>query len=95
MSGRMCVTFAEKDINFILQVQNFGNFNQISHNLYPRNSFPDPVLWLKCIFRSNEKIIIIFVSSKIYGMVHIEHTEICMLHILALILYPIWDLCSI
>ena len=71
MSGGICVNFQEKDINFILPVKNFGNFNQISQILYPRNSFPDPVLGFKCIFRSNEKMIIIFVGTKIYGVVHI------------------------
>ena len=65
------VNFSEKDINFILLVQNFGNFNQTSQILYPRNSFPDSVLGFKCIFRSNEKMIIIFVGTKIYGVVHI------------------------
>ena len=71
MSGGICVNFQEKDINFILPVKNFGNFNQISQILYPRNSFPDPVLGFKCIFRSNEKMIMIFVGTKIYGVVHI------------------------
>ena len=30
MSERICVSLPEKDINFILPVQNFGNFNQTS-----------------------------------------------------------------
>ena len=71
MSGGICVNFPEKDRNFILPVENFGNFNQTSQILYPRNSFPDPVLGFKCIFQSNEKMIIIFVGTKIYGVVHI------------------------
>ena len=71
MSGGICVNFPEKDINFILPVENFGNFNQTSQILYPRNSFPDPVLGFKCIFQSKEKMIIIFVGTKIYGVVHI------------------------
>ena len=71
MSGGICVNFPEKDINFILPVENFENFNQASQILYPRNSFPDPVLRFKCIFQSNEKMIIIFVGTKIYGVVHI------------------------
>ena len=71
MSGEICVNFPKKDINFILPVQNFGNCNQTSQILYPRNSFLDPVLGFKCIFRSNEKMIIIFVGTKIYGVVHI------------------------
>ena len=71
MSGGICVNFPEKDINFILPVENFGNFNQTSQILYPRNSFPDPVLGFKCIFQSKEKMTIIFVGTKIYGVVHI------------------------
>ena len=71
MSGGICVNFPKKDINFILPVQNFGNFNQTSQILYPRNSFLDLVLGFKCIFQSNEKMIIIFVGTKIYGVVHI------------------------
>ena len=71
MSGGIYVNFPEKDINFILPVQNFGNFNQTSQILYPRKSFPNPVLGFKCIFRSNEKMIIIFLGTKIYGVVHI------------------------
>ena len=66
MSGGICVNFIEKEINFILPVQNFGNLNQTS-----QNSFPYPVLGFKCIFRSNEKMVIIFVGTKIYGVVHI------------------------
>ena len=34
MSGRICVNFVEKDINFILQVQNVRNFNQTCQFLY-------------------------------------------------------------
>ena len=71
MSGGICVNFPERDINFILPVQNIRTFNQTSQILYPRNSFPDSVLGFKCIFRSNEKMIIIFVGTKIYGVVHI------------------------
>ena len=44
MSGEIRVKFAENDTNFILQVQNFGNSNQTSQILYPRNPFPDQVL---------------------------------------------------
>ena len=66
MSGRVCANFQEKDINFI-----FGNFNQTSKILCPRNSFPDAVLGFKCIFRSYEKMIIVFVGTKIYDAVHI------------------------
>ena len=65
------VNLSEKDVNFILLVQNFGNFNQTSQILYPRNSFPDSVLGFKCIFRSNEKMIINFIGTKIYGVVQI------------------------
>ena len=65
------VNFSEKDVNFILLVQNFGNFNQTSQILYPRNSFPDSVLGFKSIFRSNEKMIINFIGTKIYGVVQI------------------------
>ena len=71
MSGGICVNFPEKDINFILPVENFENFNQASQILCPRNSFPHPVLRFKCIFQSNEKMIIIFVGTKIYSVVHI------------------------
>ena len=38
MSGRICVNFPEKDINFILAVQNLGNFNKTSQILYPRKN---------------------------------------------------------
>ena len=66
MSGGIRVNFAEKDINFILQVQNFGNSNPTSQILYLQNPFPDRVLGLKCIFQSNEKMIIIFGVTKIH-----------------------------
>ena len=66
MSGGICFNFAEKDINFILQVQNLRNSNPTSQILYPQNPFPDRVLELKCIFQSNEKMIIIFGGAKIY-----------------------------
>ena len=83
MSGGICVNFPERDINFILPVQNIRTFNQTSQILYPRNSFPDSVLGFKCIFRSNEKMIIIFVGTQIYGVVHIWHSERCIIHNLA------------
>ena len=66
MSGGICVNFPKKNINFILPVQNFGNLNQTG-----QNSFPYPVLGFKFIFRSNEKMVIIFVGTKIYGVVYI------------------------
>ena len=69
MSGKMCVNFVKKDIDFILQAQNFGNVNQTSQILCPQNPFPHPVLGLEYISWSNEKII--FVGIKIYGVVHI------------------------
>ena len=39
MSGGIRVNFAEKDINFILQIQNFGNSNQTSQILYLETHF--------------------------------------------------------